>query len=296
MTKLLSSLVVALMAAQAEPPLLKTFASAEDAAIAAIEAAGKNDIAALDEIFGPNSKAILTSGDPKQDQEERAQFARIASGKHHLEKDPMNPHRMILDVGPEDWPFPVPIVEKNGKWSFEPSQGQLEVRVRRIGANELDAMEICAGYVEAQHEYVKVDHDKDGLLEYAEYIMSSTGKQDGLYFEGAGTPLVPKTFAEAEVRPGHPKPKPYHGYYFHVLTAQGPNAKGGAHEYVVKGAHMMGGFALVAWPAEYGVMGIRTFIVNQDGVVYERDLGRPASNLTPPVKIFDPDKSWRAVE
>jgi hypothetical protein len=295
MTKLLTSVLFAALSAQAQRTTLKSFASAEEAANAAIEAASKNDTAALNDIFGANSKAILTSGDPKQDEQERAQFARVARAKHRLEKDPMNRHRMILDIGPEDWPFPVPIVEHDGKWSFEPSQGQLEVRARRIGANELDAVEICAGYVEAQQQYASADRDKDGLLEYAEYITSTAGKQDGLYFDGSGS-LAPKRFAEAEVRPGNTKPKPYHGYYFHVLTAQGPNAAGGPHQYVVKGAHMMGGFGLVAWPAEYGVTGIHTFIVNQDGIVYEKDLGRSAASLTIPVKSFDPDKSWKRVD
>lgn len=272
---------------------VKTFDSPEAAAQAVIDATEKNDVAQLDAIFGANSKAILTSGDPKQDAEERAQFARAARAKHSIEKDPMNLHRVILDVGPEDWPFPVPIVEKNGKWSFEPEQGELEVRSRRIGANELDVMDVCAGMVEAQQQYAEVDRDKDGILEYAEFLMSTPGKDDGLYSENAQR--IPKALADAEVRAGR-KPVPYHGYYFHVLTSQATSEHGGTHNYLVKGKHMMGGFALVAWPSEYGVTGIHTFEVNQTGIIYEKDLGKPASNLTPPVRTFGPDKSWSRVD
>lgn len=273
---------------------LKTFDSPDAAAQAVIAAAEKNDIAELNAIFGANSKAILTSGDPKQDAEERAQFARVARAKYQIEKDPMNLHRVILDVGPEDWPFPVPIIEKDGKWSFEPEQGELEVRARRIGANELDIMDACAGFVAAEKQYAQADWDKDGILEYAEFLMSAPGKEDGLYADNEAR--IPKAMAEAEVRAGKAKPVPYHGYYFHVLISQTASEHGGAHSYMVKAKHMMGGFALVAWPAEYAVTGIHTFVVNQDGVVYEKDLGKPASNLAPPVRSYGPDKSWKRVD
>jgi hypothetical protein len=274
---------------------VKTFDSADAAAQAVIAAAEKNDIATLDAIFGTNNKAILTTGDPKQDAEERAEFARVARSKYHLEKDPMNHHRVMLDVGPEDWPFPVPIVEKDGKWSFESSQGDLEVRARRIGANELDIMDMCVGFVQAEKQYAEADRDKDGILEYAEFLMSEHGKDDGLYSENSGR--IPKALAEAEVRPGRLKPVPYHGYYFHVLTSELASDRGGMHvNYLVQGKHMMGGFALVAWPSQYGVTGIHTFIVNQAGVVYEKDLGKPALGIMPPVKVFAPDKSWSRVD
>jgi hypothetical protein len=273
---------------------LKTFDTPEAAAQAVIAAAEKNDIATLDAIFGANSKAILTSGDPKQDAEERAEFARMARAKNHIEKDPMNSHRVMLDVGPEDWPFPVPIVEKDGKWSFEPAQGELEVRARRIGANEIDIIDMCAGFVQAEQQYAEADRDKDGILEYAEFLMSAPGKDDGLYSESASR--IPKAFAEAEVRAGRAKPVPYHGYYFHVLTSQAAAQHGGTHSYILQGKHMMGGFALVAWPSQYGVTGVHTFIVNQDGVVYEKDLGKPASNMAPPFRAFAPDKSWSRVD
>jgi hypothetical protein len=272
---------------------LKTFDTPEAAAQAVIAAAEKNDVAELNAMFGANSKAILTSGDPKQDADERAQFARVAQSKHSIEKDPMNHHRVFLVIGAEDWPFPVPIVERDGKWSFEPGQGELEVRARRIGANEIDIIDVCAGFVEAQLQYAEADRDNDGILEYAEYLMSAPGKDDGLYSESAER--IPKALAEAEARAGR-KAVPYHGYYYHVLTSQSAPQHGGTHNYMVKAKHMMGGFALVAWPSEYGVTGIHTFIVNQDGVVYEKDLGKPVSNLTPPVRSFVPDKTWSRVD
>jgi hypothetical protein len=272
---------------------LKTFDTPEAAAQAVMAAAAKNDVAELNAIFGANSKAILTSGDPKQDADERAQFARTAQSKHGIEKDPMNHHRVYLVIGPEDWPFPVPIVEKDGKWSFEPAQGEVEVKARRIGANEIDIIDMCAGFVAAERQYAEADRDKDGILEYAEFLMSSPGQSDGLY--SASEERIPKALAEAEVRAGK-KAAPYHGYYFHVLTSQTSAEHGGTHNYMVKAKHMMGGFALVAWPSEYGVTGIHTFIVNQAGVVYEKDLGKPASNLAAPVRSFAPDKSWSRVD
>lgn len=272
---------------------VKTFDSPDAAAQAVIAAAENNDMPALEAIFGP-SKGILTSGDPKQDAEERAEFARVARVKYAIEKDPMNPHRVILTVGNQDWPFPVPILEKNGKWSFDSVQGAFEVRARRVGANEIDVMDLCAGFVAAQRQYAEADHDKDGILEYAEFLMSSPGKTDGLYSDS--TPRIPKEFAEAEVRPGNPKPTPYRGYYYRVLTSQSASPFTNARNYMVNGKHMMGGFALVAWPAQYGVTGVHTFIVNQDGVVYEKDMGAPASNLTPPVRSFAPDKTWTRVD
>jgi len=285
--------ILAFFAALTLSAQMKTFDTPEAAAQAVIAAAQNNDVAGLNAIFGANSKAILTSGDPKQDADERAQFARMAQSKHGIEKDPMNHHRVFLVIGAEDWPFPVPIVEKDGKWSFEPGQGEMEVKARRIGANEIDIIDVCAGFVAAEKQYAEADRDKDGILEYAEFLMSSPGQTDGLYSQS--DERIPKALAEAEVRAGR-KAVPYHGYYFHVLTSQASAGHGGTHNYMVKAKHMMGGFALVAWPSEYGVTGIHTFLVNQDGVVYEKDLGKPASNLTPPVRSFAPDKGWSRVD
>jgi hypothetical protein len=285
----LGLITVSLLSAQAQTPALKAFDSPDAAAKAAIAAAEKNDVAELTAIFGAKSKAILSTGNPEQDKQERAEFAKVAHSKYHIEKDPMNLHRVILDIGPEDWPFPVPLVEQGGKWSFDADQGDLEVRARRIGANELDTIEMLARLVEAQHEYAQADHDGDGILEYAQVISTSAGKNDGLF--PAQDPI-----AQAEVRPGKAKATPVSGYYLKVVESQGANADGGRHQYVVDGKHMMAGFALVAWPAEYGTTGIHTFIVNADGSIFEKDLGKPASNLISPVRVYDPDRTWRSVE
>ncbi len=276
----------------------KTFDSAEAAAQALIEAAEKDDTAGLSGLFGAAAKDVLTSGDPEQDKKERAEFARLARDKHQLEPDEMNAAVTVLSIGTEDWPFPVPIVRSKDKWSFNTSQGAIEMRARRIGGNELDAIEICAGYVEAQLEYAAQDRDNHKMLTYAQRIVSAKGLHDGLYWEGSSDSLVPKGFAEAAVETGRAsagKLKPYHGYYFRVLKAQGPNAEGGQHNYVVKDS-MIGGFGLVAFPAHYGTSGIHTFMVNQDGVIYEKDLGDPAAGVSTTVTRYDPDKSWARVE
>jgi len=294
MKTLLPIFALSIFSAQAQTPALRAFETPDAAAKAVIAAADANNETELNEIFGAN-KAILSSGDPEQDKQERAEFAKMARDRYRIEKDPMNLHRVILDIGPDDWPFPVPIIEVNGKWSFSSEQGELEVRARRIGANELDTIETLAAAVNAEQQYAREDRDADGILEYAEYIMSSPGKADGLYSDKSSYDL-PKEFGAAEVRPGKARPTPYHGYYFRVLASQGPNAPGGAHKYVVDGKHMMAGFAFVAWPAEYGVTGVHTFIVNRDGDIFEKDLGKPASNLTTPVRSYDPDKSWKPVD
>jgi len=276
----------AILFAQAQ----RTFDTPEAAADALIAAAADNNTAGLDAIFGPQGKTVLTSGKPDQDKSERQEFANIAHNKHQLERDSMNRNRMILSIGSEDWPFPVPIVKKDNGWIFDTSMGALAMRARRIGEGELDAIEICAGYVGAQEAYAPArdTHEESGL-QYAKRVASTTGKHDGLYWDGPGA-LVPKGFAEASTQ----HPKPYHGYYFRILTAQGANAPGGAHNYLVKDM-LMGGFGLVAWPAQYGVTGIHTFIVNMDGVVYEKDLGSPANAMVPPVTRYDPDKTWKPV-
>jgi hypothetical protein len=287
---------VAILFALAAPVLAQErFDSADAAVQAVIDGAEKHDTARLTAIFGPNGKALLTSGNPEQDRAEQSEFSRLAREKHQLTADPMNPNRMILVIGDEDWPFPVPIVKANGKWSFDPSEARVEMQARRIGTHELDAIEICSGYVEAQRKYASVDYDKDGILEYAPHMMSTPGKKDGLYWEGTDEPLVPHGLAEATWE-GQKKPaKPYHGYYFRILEGQGPHAPGGEHGYRAKNK-LMGGFGLVAWPAEYGVTGIHTFIVNQDGVVYEKDIAPAPGGAAPAITRYDPDPSWSPVD
>jgi Protein of unknown function (DUF2950) len=251
-----------------------TFESPDAATQALIDAASKNDVATLKAVLGSSAKGILTSGDPKQDEAERQEFAKIATEKHHLEKSSMNSHIMVLLIGDQDWPFPIPLVHEGERWRFDAQRGGMEVRARQVGANELDAIQACAAYVGVQEAYAAKKRSAAGTLEYADSVSSSE---------------VPKEFAEAAgPHPTHP----YHGYYFRVLKEQGPNAPGGQHPYVL-GKTMIGGFALVAWPATYGVSGIHTFLVNQSGVVYEKDRGAKSSI---PVTSFDPDATWEPVD
>ncbi len=272
------------------------FSSAEAAAQAVIDAAAGHDSVRLSAILGPRATGILTSGNAAQDRTEQAEFARLARARHRLEVSPINPNRAILAIGDEDWPFPVPIRRVNGKWSFDASETPAEMRARRIGADELDAIEICHGYVDAQMKYASEDRDRDGMLEYAPRLMSKPGRQDGLYWEGENEPLIPEGFARAAGDDvGKVAAKPYHGYYFRVLSGQGPSAPGGAHNYFIKGK-LVGGFGLVAWPAEYGITGIHTFIVNQDGVVYQNDIAPVQGKPPVPITRFDPDQSWDLAE
>jgi Protein of unknown function (DUF2950) len=287
--------VIALAAALHAAPTAdnqRTFATPQEAAQALIDASEHNDSAALLKILGPDGKDIVASGDPAEDTKNRAAFASSAREKLQINQD--NPLKTTLVVGAQEWPFPVPLEQKDGKWRFNSAKGRLEILARRVGRNELNAIDVCRGYVEAQLEYAAEDRNKTGMLQYAQKIVSSPGKQDGLYWDGAT--IVPKAFAEAAesyAKEGN-KLQPYHGYYFKVLKAQGPDAQGGAFSYVVKG-EMIGGFALLAWPAEYGVSGVHTFIVNHHGMVYQKDLGSATAAMAKQVNRFNPDKSWKPV-
>lgn len=273
----------------------ETFSTPQEAAQAMVAAAGHNDSAAMLKLLGPAGKDIVDSGDPKQDESNRAEFARLANEKLQVTSEDGAEDKMTVVVGEQEWPLPIPLVRANGKWMFDSTRGRIEILARRIGRNEMNAMEICRGYVEAQFAYAEQDHDKDGVLEYAQKIVSSPGKRDGLHWDGAT--IVPRAFAAAAESAAEAggKTEPYHGYYFRVLKAQGPDALGGAFNYVVKG-EMIGGFGLVAWPAEYGVSGIRTYIVNHHGAVYEKDLGPHTTSLARQMSRFNPDKSWKLVE
>jgi hypothetical protein len=256
-------------------PVQQTFDSPDAAVQALIDAASKNDTATLKTLLGSSAKGILTSGNPQQDQAERQEFAQIANAKHQLERSAINSHVRILVIGDQQWPFPIPLMESGQKWHFDSERGAYEMKAREIGANELAAIEACAAYVGVQQEYAMKKRSPAGTLEYAESVAASA---------------VPKEFAEAA---GANPTRPYHGYYFRVLQEQGPNAPGGQHSYKL-GKAMIGGFALVAWPATYGVTGIHTFMVNQEGVVYEKDRG-PARSATPGTS-YDPDSTWMPVE
>lgn len=277
-----------LYAQKVPPQTFETPEAARDALIQAAEAGGGAGLA----IMGSDANEILRTGDPVNDQIQRERFVKAAREKTQLQVDGVNPNRIILLIGEEEWPFGVPLVRKDGRWYFDAQAGKIEIRNRIIGSDELDAIEVCRGYVEAQQEYATKDWNGNGELEYASRIFSTPGKKDGLYWPAEDSPVA-AGFAKA-VAQGYKmsdQAEPYHGYYFKILTAQGPEAADGARDYVVKGM-MIGGFALVAWPAEYGVSGIKSFIVNQDGRVYEKDLGPKTATLAATMTKFNPDRSW----
>jgi len=282
-------------ASSADSP--KTFSSSKEAADALVKASQANDTKTLLLLFAPNGKDLIESGDPADDAQSRARFTAAAHKKMDLVPDPSDPNKIFVSVGDEDWPFPVPLIEKNGLWMFDSSEGQQEVLARYIGAHELTAIEICRGYVEAQNQFAQT-HLSKGMPEYAQKLVSSPGKQDGLYWDsknGELPPPIAADFAQAAHRMASGERKPYHGYYFHILTAQGPDAHGGAKNYIADGA-MTGGFALVAWPAKYGETGVQTLIVNQDAIVYQTNLGADTDKKAPELTQFNPDSSWTEVK
>jgi len=276
----------------------KAFETPQQAADALVAAAEKQDPDALLAIFGPGGKDLVNSGDPVEDKNHLEAFTKKAREKMSVEADPNNPKRMLVLVGSDGWPLPVPIVKSGGKWRFDASQGREEILARRIGGNELDAIDILRGYVEAQEEYAQKLHDGSKVHQYAQKAISSPGKHDGLSWKNAdgsvGGPLgdlIAKALEEGYTKKG----EPYNGYYFRTLTAQGPSARLGARNYVVNGM-MIGGFAAIAWPANYGVTGIQTFLVNSDGVVYQKDLGPETAKLAAEIKTYNPDKTWVITE
>ncbi len=290
-------MMTALAQAQASPPnaIMKqrTFATAQDAAQALIRAAAAYDVSALLAVLGPDGKDLIASADPVRDKNNAAAFAAQAEQKTVVIVDSKNRNRATLAVGADEWPLPIPLVRKSEKWYFDVKAGRREILLRRIGANELDAIQVCRGYVEAQQEYAAQVHD--GINQYAQEIMSSPGKRDGLYWVDAdGTPGGPIGDAIARaIQEGYqPEKDPYHGYYFKILKGQGSAAPLGALDYVIQGV-MIGGFALVAVPAEYRVTGVQTFMVSQNGVVYQKDLGPNSLNIVKDMQLYNPDKTWR---
>jgi hypothetical protein len=280
------------------PQVQTTFNTPQQAADALIQAAGNGDIPALLEIFGPEGKDFLSSADAVQDKKRIDEFAAKARQRNAVTIDPKNKARAILTVGDDDWPLPVPLVKKSGKWYFDSKQGRDEILFRRIGANELDAIQICRGFVEAQKEYASEGHDDSGIHQYAQKIISSPGKRDGLVWRNEDGTLggpISEGIAQAIAEGYSSKTQGYHGYYFKVLKGQGPAAGLGQLDYVVEGI-MIGGFALVAVPAEYRVTGVKTFIVSYDGIVYEKDLGPDSLNIVKNMERYNPDKTWHPTD
>ena len=276
----------------AAPAGAKAFDTPQQAADALVKAAASGDQAAVIALFGPDGKDIVTTGDAVDDKNRMAKYAQLAKEKMEISKD--GAHKAIIEIGNEDWPLPVPLVESGGKWRFDAKQGREEILNRRIGGNELDTINLLRGYVEAQQDYASVPREESGPRQYAQKFISSPGKHDGLSWrEADGKPGGPMgdEIAKALAEGYTDKTQPYNGYFMRVLTSQGPNARLGARDYVWKGA-MIGGFAAMAWPAQYGVTGIQTFLVNNDGVVYQKDLGPDTAKVASGIKAFDPDKTW----
>ena len=274
----------------------KPFPTAQDAANALIDAADKYDEAAITEILGPDSYDIVHTGEPARDREVAKEFASLARTKNSVSA-PKNARRAFLLIGDDDWPFPVPIVKVASGWAFDTTAGRREILIRRVGNNELSAIQICRGYVEAQHEYALTKRGDSGVNQYAQRIISTPGTQDGLAWKNSdgtwGGPIGENVAAAIE-RGYTNRAEPYHGYFFKILKGQGPAAPLGELDFVVKGV-MIGGFALIAFPAQYRLTGVQTFMVSHDGVVYQKDLGPDTVKLANEIDRFNPDKSWTPV-
>ena len=275
------------------------FATADAAAQALAAALKANNTKTVLNILGARAKPLIDSGDKVADQEVHDRFVQMYDEAHSLAMS--GDAKAVLQIGKDEWPFPIPIVKEAAGWRFDTEAGEEEIINRRIGRNELSAIQAALAYVDAQHEYYARNPDGTPLLHYAMKISSSKGKRDGLYWDTAPgeaeSPLGP-VFAAARsqgYKPGQGKPIPYHGYYFRILTAQGADASGGAYDYVAQGK-MIGGFALVAYPAVWDSSGVMTFIVNQDGVVYQKDLGPNTASIARAMKAFNPDSTWTRVK
>lgn len=294
---LVLALAPATQAAAAQPKQ-KSFSSPDEAATALVEAAKSHDRNALLAVLGPEATK-LGSGDPVQSKREREQFVAAYQEKHELVKE--GDTRATLVVGKNDWPLPIPLVKADDGWKFDTAAGREELLNRRIGQNELYAIQVLLAIGDAQREYAAADRDGDGLLEYAQKFWSSKGKKDGLHWPAKeGEPRSPlgELAADATQRgyAGKGKgPRPYWGYYYRILKAQGKDAPGGAYDYMAKGS-MIGGFAVLAYPAKYGASGVMSFMVNHDGVVYEKDLGRDTPQAAVKLNKFNPGEGWKQVE
>lgn len=294
---MLGMLAIAAVPATAALASQKTFATPAAAVDALIVANRGNHLRKLLAILGSEGAKLIHSGDPIADRRGRKLFVAAYDQSHKLEREG---EKAILIVGVDEWPLPIPLVREHTRWRFDTKAGEDEILDRRIGRNELSVIEVCRAYVEAQREYAAEKLGPGATAEYAQHFMSKNDQRDGLYWpvkageeESPLGPLIARARA-AGYRPGtpHPKPRPYYGYYFHILTQQGQNAPGGTKNYVVND-HMTGGFALIAYPATYGNSGIMTFIVNQDGIVYQKNLGPDTKRIAAEITQYDPDGSWR---
>jgi len=273
----------------------KVFGSPEEAMKTLVETVKAGDTKGMMAVLGPEGEDIIDSGDKVQDKDAQDRFVKAYQEKVDYVKEKED--RVSVIIGNDNWPFPIPIMKRGEGWVFDTKAGREEMLNRRIGRNELSTIQVCLGYVEAQREYASTDREQDGIVQYAQKVLSDPYRRNGLYWEaGEGelpSPLGP--FIAQAARKGYTKkgdkPIPYHGYYFKILTRQGPNATGGAYSYVING-HMVAGFALVAWPTEYAVSGVMAFIVNQNGTVYQKDLGPKTEAIVKAMTLYNPDRTW----
>ena len=276
----------------------KSFTSPEKGAQALLNAVKRDDIKKLIAILGPGSEPLVTSGDEVADSSGRKEFVKRYEENNRIH--PLNPTKSILIIGRQDHPFPIPLVKVGKRWRFDTKEGKEEILNRRIGKNELNAIEVARAYLVAQREYASKDRDGDGAVAFAQRFRSHPGQRDGLFWEvkegEEESPFGPQAAQAAdEGYTGSPRHAPYRGYLFKILKGQGENAVGGTYSYLVNGKMILG-FALVAYPAQYGASGIMTFIVNQSGVVYQKDLGESTGTVAPAMTSYDPDGSWRKTE
>jgi hypothetical protein len=277
----------------------KVFGSPEEAMKALVETARSGERKDVLAILGPEGEDIISSGDEVADKNTLEQFVKSYQEKVDFVKEKEEWVSVIM--GKDNWPFPIPIVKKGEGWMFDTKAGREEVLNRRIGSNELSAIRVCLGYVDAQQEYASTDREQDGIIQYAQKFASDTYRRNGLYWEPAEGeipspvgPFAARAAAEGYRRAAD-KPTPYHGYYYKILKGQGKSAPGGAYHYVING-HMVAGFALVAWPAEYGVSGVMTFLVNQNGTVYEKDLSPKTEGIVKAMTLYNPDRTWKRAQ
>lgn len=278
----------------------RKFSSGEEATAAFIDALKSDNNDELLKIFGPEADELIHSGDPAADKLRREEFLAAFAQQHRLNA---NKDQLILIVGEKDWPFPIPLVKEDNAWIFDTLAGKEEILDRRIGENELNAIQTLLAIVDAQREYAMKDRDGDGLLEYAQKFRSTPGQRDGLYWSTAdgeqpsplGDMVAKARDEEYYTEEASDAPQPYHGYFYRMMTSQGPDADGGPFDYTVQG-NMIGGFAVIAYPATYGNSGVMTFMVNHNDVVYQKDLGEDTEQNVKDVKQFSPDNAWVKVQ
>ena len=275
----------------------RSFSSPETAVTSLVTAVRASDTEELFAILGPGSRELIFSGDDVADRTGREKFLKAYDRMNNLQK--VSADKVTLCIGNDNWPLPIPIVKADEKWVFDAEQGKQEIVNRRIGRNELHVMDVLHAYTDAQHEYASKDCGGGGMVEFAQKLISTQGRRDGLYWEvkkgEKASPLGPLVARAAKEGYADADLSPFHGYYFKILKGQGKYAQGGAYDYVVKGKMLLG-FALVAYPAEYGNSGVMAFIVNQEGSIYEKDLGKDTTRIAEKMKIFDPDTTWKRVK